>query len=166
MTAVMSVPFVPPVDPKDSLPAYLEHVLDTVVGVFEQADVPLPERKYWQVGGVIADCAQLTVHLSQVYKGLPGEDPNMAQRCGSFRTAVMSVQLFREIPVGNGKQPPTPESLMEKAVPPAVDAWLLLDAAEAVDAAGLETGVISELNVIEPSGGLVGWNMTLSAPIP
>lgn len=153
-------------DPKLSVSEFLSLVLDTVVGVFEQAGVPLPERRYYTVGGVVADCPQLTIHLTQVYKGLPGDDPGMVQRCGSARTAVMVVQLFRNAPTGNGRQPPSTRIMMEHANDPAVDSWLLLDAAEAVDNAGWNTGVMAEVNVAEPQGGLIGMTMMLTAPIP
>lgn len=149
-----------------SIPEYLALVLDTVVGVFEQAGVDVPKRRYWTLGGVPADCEQLTVHLTQVYKGNPGDDPGQVQRCGSARSASLVVQLFRPVPTGNGQKPPSPEIIMREAEPSAIDAWLLLDAAEAIDAAGWNTGLMAEVNVIDPSGGFVGLSMTLTAPIP
>lgn len=149
-----------------SIPDYLAKVLDTIVGVFQQAGVDLPERRYWAIGSVVADCPQLTVHLMQTYKGLPGDDPGMVQRCDSPRTVSMVVQLFRNVPVGNGQRPPSTAIMMRESAQPAIDAWLLLDAAEAVDAMGWNTGVMAEVNVVPPSGGLVGLSMMLTAPIP
>lgn len=149
-----------------SIPEYLASVLDTIVGVFEQAGVELPERRYWTVGGVVADCPQLTVHLTQAYKGQPGDDPGQVQRCGSARSVSMIVQLFRTVPVGNGQRPPSTAIMMREAEQPAIDAWLLLDASEAIDAMGWNTGLMAEVNVVEPSGGLIGLSMTVTAPIP
>lgn len=148
------------------IPEYLEKVLDTIVGVFEQAGVELPTRRYWTLGGVAADCAQLTVHLTQVYKGLPGADPNVLQRCESPRTAALVVQLFRSVPVGTGQRPPASDLIQREAFVPAVDTWLLLDAAEAVDALGWNTGVLAEVNIAEPAGGLIGLSLTLTVAIP
>ena len=149
-----------------SIPDYLARVLETVVATFEQAGVPLPDRRYWTVGGVVADCPQLTVHLTQVYKGLPGDDPGEVQRCGGPRTVAMTVQLFRSVPLGNGRQPPSTTIIMRDSETSAIDAWLLLDAAEQVDAMGWNTGIMAEVNIAEPAGGLVGLTMMLTAPLP
>lgn len=156
-------------DDQDALGQFLLLTLDTVVGVYEHARVDLPPRRYVAYGGVAADCEQLTVQLGQVYAGLPGSDPNVVQRCDGPRTAVMVVQLFRKAPVASGPRgtgAPTADEITASALRSTRDAWLMLDAAGAVDAAGWNTGVMAEVVPIDTSGGYVGVNMTLTAAVP
>lgn len=143
--------------------------LQSIVNVYDHARVPLPDRRYVSYGAVAADCEQLTVQLGQVYPGTPGSDPNVVQRCDGPRTAVLVVQLFRKAPTASGPRgqgAPTPEALTAMALASARDSWLLLDAAHAIDAAGWNTGIISEVSPVDTSGGLVGASMTLTLQVP
>lgn len=156
-------------DDQEVLGQLLLLTLNSVVGVFEQADVELPDRRYISYGAVVADCEQLTVQLAQIYPGLPGADPNQIQHCNGPRTAVLVVQLFRQIPVASGPRgtgPPSPDQLTASALRSVKDVWLLLDGAGAVDAAGWGTGVIAEVSPIDASGGYIGASMTITLTVP
>lgn len=154
---------------QDVLGELLLLALERVVGTFERAQVPLPDRQYISYGSVVADCAQLTVELGQLYPGSPGSDPSQTQRCDGPRTAVLLIQLFREAPTvvgGRGPTAPTVAALNAIAVEMSRDAWLLLDAAQAIDAAGWNTGVIAEVSPVATSGGYIGSSMTLTLQVP
>jgi hypothetical protein len=149
----------------------LLNILNQVVGRYEQAGVPLPKRRYIHYGTVAADCEQVTVELNQIYPGVPGDDPNQAQKCGGDtpRTASTTVTIFREIPTGSGNRgqdPPKPDDLTAITLVLARDAWLLLDVAEEVDQLGHKRGMITEVSPIGPSGGFAGVAMTLAIAIP
>lgn len=144
-------------------------VLDAIVGVYEQAGVDLPARRYVHFGGVAADCEQLTVQVDQLYSGTPGGDANAVQRCNGPRTAVLSVQLFRPEPTQSGTRggPPTPEQLDAAARQHLTDAVLLLDAAGEADNQQGQwgTGYIAEVSPVDASGGFVGIAMALSMQV-
>lgn len=143
--------------------------LNSVVGVYEQAKVDLPKRQYVWFGQVAADCEQLTVSLAQLYPGNPGSDPSQVERCNGPRTAVVLVQLFRNVPTASGPRnqgAPAPEDLTSSALAVCRDAYLMLDAAHQVDQSGWRTGVIAEVTPIDASGGMVGISMSLTIGVP
>ncbi len=58
----------------------LDRLLERVVGVYEQAGVPLPLRRYWMLSGEAPeDCAQVVVTFVQAYLGSPGDSAADAQ---------------------------------------------------------------------------------------
>lgn len=143
-------------------------ILNTIVGVYEQAGVSLPARRYVHFGGVANDCEQLTVQVDQHYFGNPGGDPNALQRCGSVRTAVLSVQLFRPEPTQNQRgNAPSADALDAAAKVHMRDAWLLMTAAGESDRSRDQwgTGFIAEVSPIEASGGYVGIAMSLALQV-
>lgn len=151
------------------LPAYLQLVLDKVVGTFEQAGIELPERRYIAYGDVAADCEQLTVQFQQLYDGSPGGNPNAVQQCDGPRSVVMVVELFRCVPTTAGPRggPPSPEAMDASTVIFLKDAWLLLDSADQVSkASGWAPGFIVDVNPISPSGGFAGTRMNLTTLVP
>lgn len=153
----------------DAVGSLLQRMLEAVIGTYEQANVELPKRRYVTYGLAAADCEQVTVACGQIYNGLPGSDPNQVQRCDGPRTCTMVVTIFRKDACGSGPRGqgvPTPDSLTANALVFARDAWLLLDACKAVDAAGLHTGVISEVSPIDASGGYVGATMNVTITVP
>ena len=100
----------------------LDNVLETIVTIFDSYNVPLPNRRYWNVGQVAIDCEQLSVSLIQIYLGPPGDQASLPQRCNMPRTAVMMITIAREIPVvGMNGRPPSPEKISEGAEISAVD---------------------------------------------
>lgn len=153
----------------EALPQLLHITLDAIVGVFEQASAPLPDRRYVAYGAIAADCEQLTVQFTQLYPGEPGTDPSSAVRCDGPRTAVLVCQLLRCVPTGSGPRgqaAPDPAIMDRSAEAFCRDAWLLLDAAQAVDAAGWNTGVIAEVSPVDSQGGFAGSAMTLTVTVP
>jgi hypothetical protein len=158
-----------PVDDLDAVGSLLQLTLDTIVGTYEQAGVDLPERRYISYGSTAVDCEQLTVELGQFYSGAPGEDPNALQHCDGPVSAVMVVQLFRKAPVGSGQRnqlAPSADAITAMALTMAKDAWLLLQAAGAVDKAAWRVGYVAEVTPISTSGGMVGASMNFTMQVP
>ncbi len=152
----------------DDLYNLAQAVLDNIVGVYEQAGVSLPARRYVHFGAVAADCEQLTVQLDQHYFGTVGGDPNAAQSCESPRAAVFSVLLFRPepVPAMRANTPPSPDALNEAAHVHMRDAYLLMTAAgEADKNASWGQGFIAEVSPVDASGGFVGIAMSLSLQV-
>lgn len=153
-------------DDVDSLGDLMSHVLDNVVGVFEQAGIELPERRYIAYGGVAHDCEQVTVSFIQMYLGPPGDQAAQPQRCDAPRTAVLALQIARCLPASGPRgSAPIADSISEHALSQSRDAWLLMEAgATSVDAWGL--GVLADVAVTEPQGGYqaVVLNLILAVP--
>ena len=153
----------------DALPQLLRLVLEKAELVFAGAQVELPERRFATFGNTPpVDCEQLSVSLIQLYPGSPGSDPNEVARCDGPRTAVLIVQLVRcqPGPAARGGQPPTAAAITAAASLMARDSWILLDVAQAVDAAGWNTGVIASVDPLETQGGFGGAAMTLTLAVP
>lgn len=151
----------------DALYVLAQKVLDSVVGVYEQAGVPLPSRRYVHFGEVANDCEQLTVQLDQHYFGVLNGDANALQRCDGPRAAVMSVVMFRHEPaVGQKGTPPPVDKLNAAARVHMRDAYLLMTAAGQADLnGGWGTGFIAEVSPIAASGGFTGIAMALSMQV-
>jgi hypothetical protein len=130
--------------------ALMQHILDKIVAVFDQAQVDLPARRYIHIGATAHDCEQLTISFLQMYAGPPGIRANEPQKCNSPRTAVFTVQLVRPAPLPEGRtQPPSIQSFYSHTLEKTRDAWLLMDAAMmAVDD---YIGVIADVAVTPPS---------------
>lgn len=152
-------------------------VLDSIVGVYEQAGVDLPARRYVNYGAVSADCEQLTVSVSQHYTGTVGGDPNEISLCNSPRVLVMTVQLFRKAPViqRQGSFPST-DSLDSAARIHFRDAYLLVSGSDqaylnymALPKVGMgmggTSGFISEVSPVDTAGGFVGSSLSLAMPL-
>jgi hypothetical protein len=77
----------------------MERVLGAIEDTFVAAEVDLPERRYITFGTPPADCAQLTVALQQLYLGPPGAPVSEPTPCSSPTTAVLRVELLREVPI-------------------------------------------------------------------
>jgi hypothetical protein len=83
----------------DWVAAFMERVLGAIEDTFVAAEVDLPERRYITFGTPPADCAQLTVALQQLYLGPPGAPVSEPTPCSSPTTAVLRVELLREVPI-------------------------------------------------------------------
>ncbi len=154
-----------------SLARLLQGTLDRVVSVYAAAGVSLPERQYYTLGQAAADCEQLVVVFSQAYVGPPGDQAASPQRCGGPKTAALSVQVTRSIPTMSSKgRPPTPEQIQTASEVLAVDAYLLLDCANALEQwdaeGGYGLGVIATVNADAPQGGFQSVTMSISMAIP
>jgi hypothetical protein len=148
----------------------LDNVLETIITIFDSYNVPLPSRRYWNVGQVAIDCEQLSVSLIQIYLGPPGDQASMPQRCNMPRTAVMMITLAREIPVvGMNGRPPSPEKISEGAEISAVDAWVLMESLNALDQwepGTFGVGTIATVDIPPPEGGFQLVTMQLTIAIP
>ncbi len=152
----------------DDLYNLAQTVLDTIVGVYEQAGIPLPARRYVHFGSVAADCEQLTVQLDQHYFGTVGGDANAVQTCESPRAAVLTVLMFRPEPVPQmrANTPPSPNDLNDAARVHMRDAYLLMSAAGEADRnASWGGGFIAEVSPVDASGGFVGIAMSISLQV-
>lgn len=148
----------------------LDNVLATIVTIFNSYNVPLPSRRYWNVGQVAIDCEQLSVSLIQIYLGPPGDQASMPQRCNTPRTAVMMITIAREIPVvGMNGRPPAPEKISEGAEISAVDSWVLMESLNALDQwepGTFGVGTIATVDIPPPEGGFQLVTMQLTMAIP
>jgi len=142
-------------------------LLEAVVGIFAQANVPLPQRQYWMTGRPAEDCEQVVVSLLQVYLGTPGDQATTPRQCSDPRSAVYNISITREVPVSqqNGN-PPTPASLQAASEWAAVDAWLLIDNLKSFDSAFSGKGIIATVLVDDPQGGVQSTNLNLTVVIP
>lgn len=146
----------------------MDKLLDAVVGVYEQMNVPLPARRYWMMGVEPAeDCEQLVICYQQTYLGSPGDQAADPQQCNQPRTAVINIHVSRPHPAGkmeNGKPLPA-EQIMEYSKWAAIDAAVLafnLSSFNQVDPYGTGPGVIATVNSNSPSGNLQTTTLNIS----
>lgn len=156
----------------ESIVVMLREVLDRIVGGYELAGVPLPERRYTTTGTPAVDCEQAVVIFRQAYIGPVGDEANGPQPCESPRSASLEVRVSRCIPTPKGTRatPPTPEAIQEAAELQMQDAWLLLDLAPSTDTwNGLAPGgpgVIATIEAGEPQGGYQTTVLMLTMQVP
>lgn len=147
-----------------SVVTLLDNVLQSIVDFYAQESISLPERRYWTVGEAAADCEQLTVVLVQTYAGVPGGDGLDPVPCRGPRTAVLGIQLLRKAHVPQGGNSPSPASIQEMSVGPAIDAWALMDAVAQVDE--MQNAVTLSVTTTTPQGGLQGVVASVALQIP
>lgn len=113
-------------------------ILNTIESIFEQANVALPERRYYYVGdqgGTAHDCEQLTISLAQIQNGSPGVQDGLPTRCDEPKTGIFYVELVRCVadkPKSGGRGKiitPSPTELSMHAKVQGVDMYLLMEAA-------------------------------------
>lgn len=148
----------------------LQGVLDRVISIYESANVPLPTRRYWTLAQPATDCEQVVVAFIQMYLGLPGDEATAPQRCNVPRSAVLSVQISRAIPVvGQTGRAPSQDRIQDGSEILAVDAWTLMSSIQLLDQwddSGFGPGVIATLNVQEPQGGFQTVAMQITMAVP
>lgn len=148
----------------------LQGVLDRVIAIYEASNVPIPSRRYWTLAQPATDCEQVVVSFIQMYLGLPGDEATAPQRCNVPRSAVMSIQISRAIPVvGQGGRAPAQDRIQDGSEILAVDAWVLMSAVRLFDQweeGGFGPGVIATLNVQEPQGGFQTVAMQITMAVP
>jgi hypothetical protein len=153
-----------------SIVTMMEQVLSAVEHTYQAAGVALPGRRYWLMGDPVVDCEQLTVGFTQAYIGPPGDEASIPQRCDAVKTAVLAVQVWRCVPVANGKgKQPDAQAIMDASRALAIDAYLLLDSAreyEVWDPIGPGLGVIATVETIPAQGGYEGTVLNLTTAIP
>lgn len=153
------------------LKTLMDGVLEKVCTVFQSYNIPLPERRYWTLGGQpVIDCEQLVVSMVQMYLGAPGDEAATPQRCHVPRSVSLSILLSRKIPVvGQNGKPPSGSKIEEASQISAVDAWVLMESINLLDqwdSTGYGLGVIATLDVIGPEGGFQSTNLTVTMAVP
>lgn len=143
-------------------------LLDRLVGVYEQAGVPLPARRYWMFGPEVPeDCEQAVVTFVQSYLGIPGDQAAAPQQCHAPRTAVINIVITRNFPIGEAAAAVSPERIIEAskwaAVDNAVLTWALSDLTAIDGIPG--PGVIATVNNPPPNGGVQSTVLNLSLMI-
>lgn len=154
-------------DDKSAVGDFLTSVLDGVVGVFEQANVSLPEKRYIAAGPVAHDCEQVTVSFIQMYLGAIGAPADQPQRCDSPRVVVLTAQVVRCVPTSGTRTTtgPAAATMNANTLTRMQDAWLLMEAgANAVDTFGL--GVLANVTTTDPQGGFQATVLDLVAAVP
>lgn len=150
------------------LKKHMERLLETVVSVYEQQGVPLPDRKYWQIGTPPEDCAQVVVSLLQIYLGMPGDQAADIQPCNGPVTAVVNIHITRDYPVGEGGQPNSTQAITDAASWGAVDSWVLMKAMKEFDKNEFEQpgfGAIATIAGRPAAGGLQTTVLNLSTAV-
>lgn len=136
----------------NTLRDFMHEVLDGIVSVYGQAGLPLPDRRYVAAGSTVHDCEQLTVSLAQMYMGAPGDQAQTAVQCDAMRSAMVTIELVRCIPV-TGRTAPTVEQIEAAADAQMIDAWMLLEAATAVASSHGFGGLLADVTPGEAQGG-------------
>lgn len=150
----------------------LDKVLEKVVEVYEDYNVPLPSRRFWTMGEVAIDCEQLAVSFVQVYLGRPGDQANEPQRCQMPRSAVLTISISRQVPiVGQNGRPPSDDKIQEASEIAAVDAWMFMELINKLDQWKEEEGdfgmgVIATADTSGFDGGFQTTAMQLTIAVP
>lgn len=154
-------------------PDYLYQAADRILSVietaFEAANVALPPRRYIAGGDVAWDCpeGQLVIHMPRIYTGLPVAADLREVRCGTTRSAAVTVWLLRCVPtLEDDADPPAAEALDDSGRELLIDALLLSDTMIRAHSRGElvddDTQVaLGDLQAVGPQGGLGGWRQDL-----
>lgn len=156
-------------EPAESFVAsFMEQVLETIVETFAEAGVPLPDRRYIFFGIPAADCAQLTVALQQLYLGPPGLPASEPSPCSAPTSAVLRVELLREVPIPGDRELTVPIPKMIAAAQEQIrDAELLMESLKPMcGAAWGAMGVFADVLMGTEQGMYAGPVMTLTAGVP
>jgi hypothetical protein len=145
--------------------ATAEHLLATIVEVFETNNVSLPSRQVITVGTVAVDSPVLAVMYGGVTVGPPGNELNVPFRGDSPRTTTFNVELWREASsFGAGGLEPAADVVTAAAEITMRDSWLLLEAAFASDQS--QVGIVANVTVNESQGERVGVSMMIEQQVP
>lgn len=122
----------------------LKRLQESIESYFTQAGVSLPERRFVAMGDVASQswdsCEQLTINLTRIYLGTPGEGEAtpQASNCELALAGNFVVQLVRCVPTAKvigrtGKHLGNVEveDIEASALVQAIDAQLLLEAVRA-----------------------------------
>lgn len=158
-------------DDAKALSEFMQEVLNRVVLVYDSYNMPLPGRRYWTFGDPVIDCEQVVVSFVQLYLGPPGDEQTEPRRCHDPKTAVVSVQIARQVPITqqNG-QPPRADDIQAASVVSAYDAWILMESVNLFDTwsefGSFGMGVIASVDIGTVQGGFQSVNLSLTMAIP
>ena len=153
---------------------FLDNVLARIVEVYDEYNVPLPDRQYWTVGEPAIDCEQLVLSFIQIYLGTPGDQASTPQRCTAPRSAVLTLSISREIPtVGNNGKGPSAEKIEDASRIAVVDAYMFMELIRRLDQWKEDTdpidfgmGVIATADTSGFDGGFQTTAMQLTMVVP
>ena len=147
--------------------AVMHDIVESVVQVYQDAGVDVPDRHMYTVGEPSPhDCEQLSVSLDQFYVGGPGDQAEQPMRCEAPRTVVLTVQLVRCIPTPrNRTAAPTPEDMQLSTEQLTTDFWLLMDGVMAAECVNW-LGALVDISTTPPQGGFqaVVANVVVGVP--
>lgn len=153
-----------------NLSNFMQALLDKVVEVFAEYNMPLPMRRYWTMASPAVDCEQVVVNFVQMFLGVPGDEQAIPWKGSIPRTATVNITISRAVPtVGQNGRPPSSESIEGYAELCAYDSWILMDSIARFDPwedAVPGFGVIGTLEVTDPQGGFQTTVLTLTAAVP
>lgn len=158
-------------DEAKNLANFLQEVLNRVISVYDSYNMPLPTRRYYTMASPVVDCEQICVSFIQMYVGVPGDEATEPRRCHDPRTATISIQVARAVPItqANG-QAPRADDIQDAAYVSALDAWVLMESINNLDTwaenGPFGLGVIATVDADPPEGGFQTTRMTLTMAVP
>lgn len=144
----------------------MQDIVDSIVQVYQDANVALPDRHILAVGEIPHDCEQVGVSLDQLYIGGPGDQAEQPMRCEAPRTVGLTVQIVRCIPTPKDRRHSvTPAEMNESTERLATDFWLLMDGIMASEAANW-LGALVDIGSTPPDGGYQAVVATVAVGVP
>jgi hypothetical protein len=158
-------------DEAKNLANFLQEVLNRVITVYGSYSMPLPSRRYYTMAAPVVDCEQVCVSFIQMYVGTPGDEATEPKRCHDPRTATISIQVARAVPITqNNGQAPRADDIQDAAYVSALDAWVLMESINNLDTWAVNgpfgLGVIATVDADPPEGGFQTTRMTLTMAVP
>lgn len=136
------------------LPQRLDAWLEAVENHYADAEIPLPERRYWTIGNTAHDCEQVAIAVQQMFLGTAGE-PSGLVLCTAPRTVTFTLEIVRCTPTLDRRgTPPSGSAIEASSVDPVIDLEILLDLVGYFDPDN--TGVMATADVLPAQGGFHG----------
>jgi hypothetical protein len=144
----------------------MQNIVDSIVQVYQDAGVSVPDRHILSVGITPHDCEQINVSLEQLYIGGPGDQAEQPMRCDAPRTVGLTVQIVRCIPTPTSRgQAIAPEKMSLSTQELASDYWLLMDGIMAAESVNY-LGALVDIGSSEPSGGFQAVQANVVVGVP
>lgn len=146
--------------------ALMQNILESIVQVYTDDDVELPDRHVLSVGLAPHDCEQVNVSLDQLYIGGPGDQAEQPMRCDAPRTVGLTVQIVRCIPTPKDRRSGvSPAEMSASSSQMATDFWLIMDGIMASEAANY-LGALVDVAASPPSGGYQAVQASVVVGVP
>lgn len=144
----------------------MQNIVDSIVQVYQDAEVSVPDRHVLSVGVAPHDCEQINVSLEQLYIGGPGDEAEQPMRCDAPRTVGLTVQIVRCIPTPSGRgHSVTPEAQSLSVGVLAADFWLLMEGIMAAESVNF-LGALVDISASPPSGAFQAVQANVVVGIP
>ena len=147
------------------IPQYMDYALAAVRTEYaSHSDVTLPERNYWTIGGVAADCEQAVLIVQQHVLGSAGAPIELTQ-CNAPRSLTFLFQVLRCVTVasGRGSRPPESSAIQADSVTPTQDMEIMMDLATSFDT--YNQGIIVTIDAVVAEGGFHGAQATYTVTL-